>query len=92
MVKINETTALAIGGPGSFGRFPKVTHFLSLMDMKWNSNGPKILEGRYYHACGLIESSGDSGERYQIKQQNVNLLLINQMSFHFQLCCDGWRR
>ena len=74
-MKIDEETALAAGGQGRYGGFPKTTHFLSLMDMTWSSNGPEVLMGRYYHSCGLIESSADSGVRYN------SYNIVNQLHF-----------
>ena len=53
----NEMKAFIIGGNGN-GVVSSATHIFSFDDQTWQQ-GPSLIEGRYFHACGILKDGND---------------------------------
>ncbi len=66
MVKLNETTAMVLGGKDSADQYVPTTYFISIpkegqtpaavADVTW---APALRVGRWKHSCGLLTDPGD---------------------------------
>ncbi len=73
-VKIDSDKALLIGGVNRNVQGTDLTIFYSILDQTWTT-GPTMPCGKFDHACGLIEDSG-----------NGNHLLVVVGGDHFGTC------
>lgn len=67
--KINDTTAILIGGYSSSTSYEREVWFLDLISYKWTA-GPSLKNGRRYHACSTFED--DYGNTFVIASGGEN--------------------
>ncbi len=80
-VKINETTALIMGGN------QLNTYYYSIVDNKW-SLGPSVNVSRKTQSCGLVEDLSDSSTKYIVLTGGKNMATTEIL----QVGTDSWVR
>jgi hypothetical protein len=56
LVSLNETTVLLIGGNLADNTVSKATFFYNSDHQTW-TEGPSLINGRYYHSCALLKNT-----------------------------------
>ena len=59
VVNADDVMKALITGGTTWGSFPSnATHIFSFVNQTWQQ-GPSLIEGRYFHACGILKDGND---------------------------------
>jgi hypothetical protein len=78
LVEVNSSTALLCGG--SNGQFLNECHYMDLEDHSW-SQGPSMMNSRYYHSCGIFKSAAHQGRNVVIAAGGSNGAYMDSVEF-----------